>query len=102
MENLHEFIKPELLLLVPVLYFLGNAIKASPIKDWLIPYILGGCGILLCLVYVVSKSEIVGFITALEAVFTALTQGILVAGMSVYLENLIKQTKKAKEESSLE
>jgi hypothetical protein len=96
MEQLSQFIKPELLLLIPVLYILGTAIKQSPIKDWLIPYILGGAGILLSLVYVLSKEQPAGLSAVCSAVFTAITQGVLVAGGGVYADNLIKQAKEGK------
>lgn len=89
MENLQTYIQPELLILIPVLCFLGMGLKTSKIKDKYIPWILGGFGIGLAVLYVVGVSGI----NALS-VFTAITQGILCAGGSVYANQLIKQTGK--------
>lgn len=87
MENLHEYIKPELLVLVAVLYIVGLMIKQTEkIKDKYIPAILGVMGILLSLLYVLATEGV-----ALIGVFTAITQGILVAGVAVYVNQLIKQ-----------
>ena len=36
-EAFKEFIKPELLILIPVLYLIGMAIKKSEVKDKSIP-----------------------------------------------------------------
>jgi hypothetical protein len=89
MENLTEYIKPELLVLVAVLYILGLMIKGTKkIKDNYIPVILGVAGIALSTLYVVATE---GF--NLLGVFTGVTQGILVAGVAVYVNQLIKQTK---------
>jgi len=47
-ELIKNFIKPELLILIPVLYFIGVAIKNTTlIKDKFIPLILGLIGIIL-------------------------------------------------------
>ena len=39
-EIVKEFVKPELLVLVPVLYLIGVCIKNTAIKDKFIPFIL--------------------------------------------------------------
>lgn len=93
-ECLKESIKPELLVLVPVLYLIGTVIKQSSIKSYLIPYILGGIGIVLCGLYVFAVTQIASWQEFLLAVFTSITQGILIAGASVYTNQLIKQAKK--------
>lgn len=89
-----EFIKPELLILVPVLFLIGVGIKKSAVKDTLIPLILGVIGILLSGLYVFSTSEIHGAQAVATAIFTALTQGVLVAGASVYANEIVKQARK--------
>lgn len=82
-----QYVKPELLILVPVLWLVGAAIKATPkIQNWLIPYILGIISIFLSALYVFSMECI-----CMLSVFTAVTQGILVVGASVYGNQLIKQ-----------
>lgn len=97
-----EFIKPELLILIPVLYFVGVAIKKSPIKDTLIPYILGGTGVLLTFIYLMASEPVQSTQEVFTAIFTALTQGILCAAASVYANQLYKQAVIAKEEHEKE
>ena len=58
MEAIKEYVRPELLIVVIVLYFIGLAIKNSEfIKDKYIPIILGIIGILIAGVYVVATSD---------------------------------------------
>lgn len=94
-----EFIKPELLILIPVLYFIGEAIKKSKISNTLIPLLLGCTGILLSGIYLFASTEIIGVQAIATAVFTALTQGVLCAAASVYTNQLIKQAGKGKAEA---
>ena len=94
MENFYEYIKPELLILIPVLYFIGVAIKKSNIDDRLIPWILGGVSIVLCGVWVFANCTCGNPHDILTAVFTAFTQGVLIAGTSVYINQLAEQTTK--------
>lgn len=89
----NEYIKPELLILIPVLYLIGIAIKKSNIPDRFIPFILGGIGVLLSGIYLFAVEPISGTQAVATAVFTAITQGILTAGASVYINQIIKQTK---------
>lgn len=90
-----NYVKPELLVLVIVLYFLGMGVKhAQTIKDKYIPYILGVCGCLLSAVYVIATCPLGNMQEIAMAVFTAIVQGILVAGLSTYVNQIIKQTKK--------
>ena len=56
--------------------------------------ILGGVSIVLCAVWVLATSEIGTGQQAAMAVFTAITQGILVAGLSNYVNQIIKQAQK--------
>ena len=90
-----EYIKPELLILVIVLYFLGVAIKnTEAIKDKYIPLVLGFVGIIFSAIYVVATSTIASYQDVLTIIFTSIVQGILVAGASVYVNQLIKQNNK--------
>ena len=96
-QVLKEFVKPELLILIPVLYIIGTGLKASLLKDKWIPITLGTLGILLSLVYVLATSDLTGVKNILMAVFIAITQGVLVAGCSVYFNQIYKQSKKGEE-----
>lgn len=90
-----EYIKPELLILAIVLYFLGVAIKNTEvIKDKYIPLALGLVGIIFSAIYVVATSIIASYQDVLTIIFTSIVQGILVAGASVYVNQLIKQSNK--------
>lgn len=92
---LKEYIKPELLVVVIVLYFIGMGLKYTEfIKDKYIPIILGTLGVLISAIYVVATSDIIGYKEVLMAIFTSIIQGILVAGTSVYVNQLIKQNQK--------
>lgn len=93
MELIQEFIKPELLILIPVMYIIGTGFKKSKINDALIPSLLGIISIALSLIYVLSTSDIDGYKDVLTAIFSSITQGVLVAGCSVYFNQLYKQTK---------
>ena len=90
-----EYIKPELLILVPVLYIVGAMIKDSQsVSNRYIPAILGGVGIVLSLLYVMGSSGI-----SATGIFTAITQGILIAGTAVYTHEFISQLRKDDEET---
>ena len=93
-EILKEFVKPELLILIPVLYLSGTGLKNSIFKANLIPIALGIFGIILSMIYVFATTEISGTKDILMGIFISLTQGILVAGCSVYFNQIYKQLKK--------
>lgn len=92
--SIQEYINPELLVLVVVLYLFGLALKKSKLNDKWIPYILGAVSIVLCALWVVSTTPISGGKDVLMAIFTSIVQGILVAGASVYINQLYLQAKK--------
>ena len=94
MELLNEYIKPELLVLLPVLYLLGVAIKKSAIADKFIPWILGGVAVALSALWIFATSTPANAADIALAIFTAITQGVLIAGASVYINQLVKQTGK--------
>jgi hypothetical protein len=95
MEQIMNYVKPELIVVAVVLYFLGLGIKQSQtIKDKYIPLTNGAVGIILCGIYVLATSDCKTGQEIAMAVFTAITQGILVAGLSTYVNQIIKQTGK--------
>lgn len=94
MMSWQEYIKPELLVLIPVLYFIGTGIKKSPIKDAFIPLILGAAGILLSGIYLFAVGPITGTQAVFTVIFTAITQGVLCAAAAVYANQIIKQAGK--------
>ena len=92
--ELNEYIKPELLVLIPVLYLIGAAIKKSAIADKFIPWILGGVSVALSALWILANCAVHNSAEVFAAIFTAITQGILIAGASVYVNQLWKQTGK--------
>lgn len=90
--NIMEYIRPELLILIPVLYFVGLGLKnAEAVPDKHIPIILGIFGIFLASLYVVATSAFTSWQSGVMSVFVAATQGILAAGCSVYINQVGKQ-----------
>lgn len=95
MEQIINYIKPELVVLSIVLYFIGMGIKKTEkIADNYIPMILGFLGIVLCAIWVMSTSSFGSTNDIFMGIFTALVQGVLVAGLSVYVNQMVKQANK--------
>lgn len=91
-----EYIKPELLILAVVLFFIGKGIKNSKlIANKYIPLVLGFIGIILSAIYVIANDTFLnGYKSILMAIFTSIVQGILIASLSVYINENISQIKK--------
>lgn len=90
-----DYVKPELLIVTAVLYFFGIALKqAEFIKDKYIPITLGATGIIICVIWVTSTAHFAGAQDVLTAVFASITQGVVVAGLSTYIHQIIKQAGK--------
>jgi hypothetical protein len=74
-----QFIKPEVLVIVLVIYVIGLMLKGTKrIPDWLIPFILLAIAIMFCFL-------IIGFVV--EAVI----QAILLTALAVYGNQIFKQ-----------
>ena len=81
-----DYIVKEVYILIPVLYIIGMFLKKIPnLKDWMIPWILLGLGML------------GGFFLA-EMSIHGIIQGILASGASVFANQLYKQTKEKVDE----
>lgn len=92
--NFEEFIKPEFLILIPVLYLVGIGLKKSKLSDTLIPLALGVISITLSATWVIATSNIDTLRDVALAFFVSVTQGVLSAGASVYINQLYVQSKK--------
>ena len=93
MEQIMNYVKPELIVVAIALYFIGMGLKKAE-ADKYIPLILGGVGIILCAVWVLATSPLSTGQDIAMAIFTAIVQGILVAGLSTYVNQIIKQINK--------
>ncbi|MDR1755235.1 MAG: phage holin family protein [Eubacterium sp.] len=95
-----EFIRPELLILIPILNVLGVGIKGAKFfSDERIPIVLGACGIFLATSYMFA---FVTEYTWLKGIFTGIVQGVLVTGVSVYGHQIFKQTGKSNKKSNID
>lgn len=95
MEQIMNYVKPELIVVAVVLYFIGMGLKkAEAVPDKYIPLILGGIGIVLCALWVLANGPLTSESEIVMAVFTSIVQGILVAGLSTYINQIIKQAQK--------
>jgi hypothetical protein len=83
-----QFVKPELVIVMVACYVLGMFLKASTIKDWLIPYVLLIFAIVLTIVYIaiVLGSGFTG-----KVIIEGFIQGLFAAALAVYGNQLIKQ-----------
>lgn len=92
--NLEKWIRPELLVLIPVLYLVGIGLKKSHVSDRFIPLLLGVIGVILSALRIFSACIPTSPGEVAAAAFLSVTQGILVAGASVYVNQLYVQSKK--------
>lgn len=84
--NLMNYIVEQAFILIPFLYVLGRMLKGTAkIKDWTIPWILLICGI-------------GGAIALMGVNVNAVIQGVLVTGLTVYANQLFKQSIDKREE----
>ncbi|MBP0979094.1 MAG: hypothetical protein J6C55_00385 [Oscillospiraceae bacterium] len=93
-ELICQFIRPDLLILVPVLFLIGNWLKKSTIRDYKIPFILGTIAIILSNIYILLTINIFSIREILLGLFAGFCQGILIAGASVFLKQLKIQSNK--------
>ena len=95
MEQIMNYVKPELIVVAVALYFIGIGLKkAETVPDKYIPMILGGIGIVLCVIWGLASCPLDSGQNIAMAIFTAIIQGILVAGLSTYVNQIIKQVQK--------
>lgn len=89
MNDIIASVKPELLVVAVVLYFIGMALKRSKLKDNYIPLILGFIGVVAGVIYcgVVEGWNVAN-------VVSGVFQGLLTAASSTYVNQVIKQLQK--------
>lgn len=85
--NIIEFISEGYIILVPVLYIIGEFVKNSrEINDRYIPLILMSIGIIFGVGFSFVHGE-----SLLEAIVNGTVQGILTAGAAVLSDQILKQ-----------
>ena len=88
-EILMTYLVENCAIVVPVLWCIGAALKRTPkVADWLIPHLLGGAGIALCLAITLTTGG-----SAVDGIM----QGVITAGVAVYGNQLVKQAANKKE-----
>lgn len=96
LSALQEYVEPGLLVLIPVLYIIGMAVRnAAWIDNKHIPLVLGLLGIILAVVYLFATASYTTPQDIAMMVFTAIVQGVLCAGTAVYVNQLFKQNSTA-------
>ena len=95
-EIICRFIRPDLLVLVPVLFLIGNGLKKSLIEDCKIPFILGLIAVILSNIYIMLTIDVFNIREVLMGIFAGFCQGILIAGASVFVKQLQIQSDKSK------
>lgn len=96
MEEIASYIDPELLVLIPVLYLIGAAIKRYGSDDRVIPLVLGLMGMMLACLYGLATMK--SGDTVAMTLFTGIIQGVFCAAAAVYSHQLYKQGTKTKGE----
>ena len=83
-----KFVRPELLVLIPVLWAIGAGIKKTKLDNAWIPFVLAGASILLAVAYLFAfPSEL----NAGQIIVTGLIQGILCTALAVFGHQGTKQ-----------
>lgn len=96
MDNIIEFIRPELFILIVFLYCVGLFLKLNDgfKKTWTIPYILLGISFLITLAYV---SIYLGEGFSPQVLVAVVIQSVLIAAVTVFGNELIKQATRRNE-----
>ena len=87
--NIMDFVQVELIIIIAVTYVWGLFLKSyQGLSDWTIPFILLAFGIVFSILYkAIMLSE--GFTP--ESILSGFLYGILIAGIAVFGNQLIKQ-----------
>ena len=94
--DMMELIRPEMLVLIPVLYLIGVALKRAEVfENKYIPLGLGLLGALLGAAWLLVFRD--AEYNILQSLLMGAVQGILCAGCSVYANQLYKQLKTEEE-----
>lgn len=93
---INEYVKSELLVVVPVLYILAKFLDSSKVNNQKIPLILMIISLVLAGIYTFATVDISTPQLFLLALFSTLVQGILLSGAAVFSGILIQTVNAAK------
>lgn len=86
--DISALIDQRLLILVPLLYFIGEYIKITPIKHWLIPIMLMSISVVISILYL---SFVIESMISISTVVNGFIQGIFISSCTVGLNQVFKQ-----------
>ncbi len=78
-------IEPSLLFLLPILYTIGELLKRTPVKNWMIPFILWGVSVFIVTIYLFSHE------ISAQNIFVGFIQGTILAMTTVGGNQFYKQ-----------
>ena len=93
-EMLKEFIEPGFVIGIPALYLFGVWLKKTAVPDKYSPLILGCIGVVGCMAWTVATITAFDWQSVLAGLCSAAVQGVLCAGASVYVNQMVKQGRK--------
>lgn len=92
--NFYEYIKPEFLVIIPVLWFVGWTIKKTSLRNCIIPFVLTAISVVLCSIYLFATTDLNGIKSVLLCIFLSVTQGVIATACAVFGDQIIKQAEK--------
>ena len=95
LELLREYIHPELLVMLPVLWLLGHMLSKARLPGRLRPWVLLAVSLAAVTLYTLSVSDITGSKALFACLFSILTQGVLLSGGSALLQKLVEKGRAA-------
>lgn len=79
-----QYIKPELLIITPVLYVIARMLHQSHIKQEQLPWILLLISIVMAGLYTFATTDVSSMMKLFMALFTTIVQGVLLSGTAVF------------------
>lgn len=90
--DIMSYVDPKLIVVAVACLFLGVFIKhATVIKNSYIPFILIVVSVMLCGLWVFANTPLTNSQEVANAIFSAITQGVLMAGLAVLLHQCYQQ-----------
>lgn len=77
-EMIQEYIDPQLIILVPMLWGIGMAVKKSSIKNRFIPFILLLCSCAVVMLHLFSTNTVLDSQAVSACLFAGITQGSVI------------------------